>query len=235
MYGGPDKQKNSDMLLLNKFISLIILSCAKIFYKYNILDIKSKYLLIIDKHRKINFKQIHPILLEMLILAEDRKYYYHIGIDVIAILRAIYFTLKGKRQGASTITQQYIRVLINDYEITIRRKIIEIFLALLVNAKIDKRLVLCNYLSIAYFGFNMDGIDSVFYHLNQTNNLTSYQAASIIARLKYPQKRDNFQFRQSLLERRIMYLNELYKKKNEICYIKQKKPAVYPYPALDEM
>lgn len=69
-------------------------------------------------------------LVTFLIIGEDHRYYKHIGFDVVGICRAIYRDVfQGKREGASTIEQQLVRVLIEDYRYSIRRKIKEIFLA----------------------------------------------------------------------------------------------------------
>lgn len=69
-------------------------------------------------------------LVRFLIVAEDNRFYNHPGYDVVGICRAIYKDVcKGKREGASTIEQQLVRVLTGDYRFSVRRKIKEIYLA----------------------------------------------------------------------------------------------------------
>lgn len=62
-------------------------------------------------------------LVAFLVEGEDHRYYKHIGFDVIGIGRAIYRDVfLGKREGASTIEQQLVRVLTEDYRYSLRPK-----------------------------------------------------------------------------------------------------------------
>ena len=66
-------------------------------------------------------------LVRFLVVAEDHRFYSHSGYDVIGICRAFYKNVfRGKREGASTIEQQLVRVLTEDYRYSFRRKINEI-------------------------------------------------------------------------------------------------------------
>lgn len=77
------------------------------------------------------------ILIDFLILAEDHRNKYHIGVDVIAICRAIYRRLRfSVKEGASTIEQQLVRVVTGDYRDSISRKIKEIMLAVYIRKKV---------------------------------------------------------------------------------------------------
>ena len=145
----------------NLIISIITIPIALLFYSFNLMGIKETYIMILRKHNDIIPPIVPPILLEFIVLGEDRKYFYHFGIDPIAIIRAIFANFRGELQGASTITQQYIRILSRNYEMTYKRKIKEIFLALLLNSKFEKIDVIQKYLAIAYYGYNMEGINDV--------------------------------------------------------------------------
>lgn len=199
--------------LINNSISPFILLVAKIFYHTNIWEIKENYLIIIEKHKQIKSNSVPLLLINMLILAEDRKYMNHMGIDVVAIIRAIISNWRGHLQGASTITQQYIRVLSSCYEFTIKRKLKEIFLSLLLFHKLNKEDVLKNYLTVAYFGYGMVGWKNAVSSLNfSQNSLTSYQAATLIARLKYPDRKEKDIRLEQVRRSRAIYLNNTYKK-----------------------
>ena len=199
------------MKKLNKIISKYLLKVAKYCYRNNYFRLKNYYDIAIENHSKIKKVYYPKILIDMLIIAEDRKYYSHIGIDIFAIIRAIYFNLVGKPQGASTLPQQYIRVLTSYYEWSLKRKITEIFLALLLNDIFTKEDIVNNYLNIAYFGHNMYGIDNAISRMKIfIDNITIEQAASLVARLKYPQPENNHNYKNALIKKRTIYLTNIY-------------------------
>lgn len=127
--------------------------------------------------------------INMLILAEDKRFLSHLGFDPIAVIRAIYLLFfKRKLQGASTIEQQFVRTITRRYEITLSRKVREILLASILSASFPKNQIASAYLSVAYFGWQMNGIEQVCNKLSiNPASVTPKQAANIIARLKYPE------------------------------------------------
>ena len=131
------------------------------------------------------------ILLEKLVLVlEDRRFYYHPGFDLFSIFRASLRRIQKRRitGGASTIEQQFVRTVTNRREYKISRKIREIFLATLISAKYEKNLILRVYLKIAYVGYNLAGVAqaSLFFYNKEVQNLNLRQASYIAALLKYP-------------------------------------------------
>ena len=73
------------------------------------------------------------------IAAEDRTFYTNSGIDPKGILRAAFSNAKGNAtQGASTITQQYVKILYLSQERTLSRKVKEAFLSLKVQQEKSK-------------------------------------------------------------------------------------------------
>lgn len=223
------------MLKLNKIISKFLLSLARYCYRNNYLNLKSYYFIALEKHFNIKKVNYPRILIDVLILAEDRKFFSHIGIDIFAIIRAIYFNIVGKQQGASTIPQQYIRVLTSYYQWSIKRKITEIFLALLLNDIFSKKDIANNYLNIAYFGHNMYGIDKAMSKMKiSVNNITIEQAASLIARLKYPQPETENDYKNVLIKKRTMHLTKIYMasiQKQKKWYNQPIKPTAYSHSA----
>jgi membrane carboxypeptidase/penicillin-binding protein len=128
-------------------------------------------------------------LLNTLILAEDRRFLFHPGVDPVAVVRALFSLLfLGKLQGASTIEQQLVRTVTKRYNLSITRKLREMFLALLVSSSFPKEQIAKAYLSIAYFGWQMNGIDQACDRLSiNVKDASLSDAAEIIARLKYPE------------------------------------------------
>ena len=131
------------------------------------------------------------IPLEKLILVlEDRRFYYHPGFDLFSIFRASFRRIQKRRitGGASTIEQQFVRTITNRREYKIARKIREIFLAILISAKYEKNLILRVYLKIAYTGYRSVGVHkaSELFYNKQIQELDFTQASHIAALLKYP-------------------------------------------------
>ena len=130
-----------------------------------------------------------PNLVFMLIAAEDHRYGKHPGVDIISVFRAVWRTLFcGRREGASTIAMQLVRVVTGRYDRTIKRKFVEMCLAVQLTRNFHKNDIPKMYLAIAYYGWKMNGLmqASRRLHLNQSN-LSKFEAAFVIARLKYPE------------------------------------------------
>lgn len=96
-----------------------------------------------------------PLLVKTLILIEDRRYYRHLGIDPIAIGRAVRVNLQENGEaveGGSTLTQQLARSLFLNNRKTLPRKISEAFLAVALELKYSKEEILEAYLNAVYWG-----------------------------------------------------------------------------------
>ena len=99
--------------------------------------------------------EIYPeILVIALVLGEDKRFWTHQGIDLKAILRAVYQTcFCGCIQGGSTLEQQLVRTITAKYDPTLKRKLREMILALCIQTIMPKKIVPHLYLSLAYFGW----------------------------------------------------------------------------------
>lgn len=93
---------------------------------------------------------------------EDERFYTHHGVDLRAILRALYVNWrnKGVSEGGSTLTQQYVRNSFIKPEPTLTRKIKEAALAYQLEQKYSKDKILEMYLNTVYFGEGCYGIES---------------------------------------------------------------------------
>ncbi len=134
-----------------------------------------------------------PIHISQAFLAiEDRRFYSHIGIDIIGLLRAAWVNfLSGRvRQGGSTLTQQLAKNLFLTREKTIKRKIQEAFLALWLENRFNKDQLLSIYLNRTYFGSGVYGIDAAAHKFfnKKPRNLSLYQAAVIAGLPKAPSR-----------------------------------------------
>ena len=183
------KQIHFKSRLVNKFLSRIINNLATILYTKDYKNLKIQLDLTYNIFKKNLENVISKSLVDCLILAEDKRFFKHRGIDFIAIIRAIKNNiLTNTLQGGSTIEQQLTRKLLRLYSRTYRRKIKEVLLASTVDYVLPKKDIPAVYLTTAYFGWKMNGIIETCKTLNlQINNIRPFHAASIIARLRYPE------------------------------------------------
>jgi monofunctional glycosyltransferase len=131
---------------------------------------------------------VPSIFVKALIIAEDHRSKLHPGIDVIAMARALWVRVTlGQIQGASTIEQQFVRVVSNRYERTPARKLREQMLALMVVRRVNKQAVASAYLSIAFYGSGSVGVKGLKAQFGEDLSLVSFnQALQMVAQLKYP-------------------------------------------------
>lgn len=114
---------------------------------------------------------------------EDKNFYNHNGFDFLRILKAIFVNIKNKKivQGASTISQQYIKNLYLTFDKTWERKIQEAFLTLELETHYSKDEILEGYLNTINFGAGNYGIkEASKYYFNKEPKDLSLSEASII-------------------------------------------------------
>ncbi len=147
-------------------------------------------------------------LVKTLVAAEDQRFWSHRGVDIPAIVRAIYSAIFRRRlQGASTIEQQLVRTLTNDRKLTFGRKLREIGLACVVGDFLTKREVAILYLCCAYYGWRMNSLGEACGRMGLSAKTVGYHhSAELVARLKYPEPEcASVAWRQSM-ERRATYI-----------------------------
>ncbi|GAA1583464.1 transglycosylase domain-containing protein [Actinoplanes couchii] len=127
------------------------------------------------------------------ITAEDRGFVDHYGVSVRGLLRALWSNVvSDSGQGASTITQQYVRNAYLTQERTVSRKAKEAALALKVESQFSKDQILERYLNTIYFGRGAYGIEAAAhaYFGTSVDQLTTYQGAILAAMVKDPTRGD---------------------------------------------
>lgn len=124
------------------------------------------------------------------IATEDANFYYHIGIDPFAIMRAakVNFQNNAVSQGASTITQQLAKSAFLTPERTMKRKILEAIFALKIEKHYTKDEILDQYLNQVPYGANAYGIETAsnIYFGKHAKELTLDEAALLAALPKAP-------------------------------------------------
>jgi monofunctional glycosyltransferase len=168
----------------------------------------SRFLLSREARPKAARQSLPPILIRALVLGEDRRFYTHSGIDVLSVVSAPWRLVRRRKiSGASTIEQQLVRVLTGDKSRSLARKLREMRLARILDMLYTKSEIAEIYMAVAYFGWNMNGIDQACRRLSiDLSCMTPRQAAGLVARLKYPEPRVASQQRDRCIARRTEYL-----------------------------
>ena len=158
-----------------------------------------------------NSEKPNPRMCEFLILAEDHRFPRHPGFDILALCRAAWKTLFcDSRQGGSTIAMQLVRTVEGRREMTIRRKIIEIVLAVLLSRYIPTHKIPILYLWSAYYGWNMEGFERACIALRiDPKHSTAIEDAYLIACLKYPQRKMDELIHKEKIQRRAAHIISL--------------------------
>lgn len=161
----------------------------------------------------ITLDDVPQKLIDTLIYVEDRSFYEHYGVNPWAIIRAMLVNLKAGKtvQGGSTITQQLVKNYFLTREKSFDRKIRELFMSLIVDARYGKEQVLEMYLNEIYLGHGSKdiygfGLASYFYFGVPVNELTWDQVALMVGMIKGPSLYDPRRNQQRALERRNLVL-----------------------------
>jgi penicillin-binding protein 1A len=121
---------------------------------------------------------------------EDRRFYHHPGIDPIGVVRAAARDLRagGRREGASTLTQQLARTLYLSNRRTFARKAKEVGLALLIEQQLTKNQILELYLNRVYLSGGVYGVEAMSEHMfrKPARALTLPEAALIAGLIQAP-------------------------------------------------
>jgi membrane peptidoglycan carboxypeptidase len=151
---------------------------------------KSKIGRFAEQNREsIPLAEIPQSMQDAAMAAEDRTFYSNSGIDPKGILRAAFSNAKGNAtQGASTITQQYVKILYLSQERTFSRKVKEAFLSLKVQQEQSKAAILEGYLNTIYFGRGAYGVQAAAnaYFDKPAKKLTVPESAMLAAILNSP-------------------------------------------------
>lgn len=156
-----------------------------------------------ENRTRVSLDQMSPYIKDALISIEDSRFYEHGGVDTTGILRALVSTARGNKQGASTITQQYVnnvinsslesegkgdQVLLNGVNKGVGDKLREMKLAIALEKKFTKEQILEGYLNIVFFNRDAYGIEAAsrFFFSTTAKDLTLPQAALLAGVVNSP-------------------------------------------------
>lgn len=165
-------------------------------------------------HNMVQLNDLPKYVYESIIAIEDRRFWHHCGIDVFGILRALYnnFSKNKVTQGGSTLTQQLAKNIFLVPNRSIKRKIQELVLSLMIEHKFTKKQILTIYLNRVYFGSGAYGIDAAAFRLfgKRAKYLKLHEAAKLAACLKSPTNYSPIHNPDKSDERTISVLNSMY-------------------------
>lgn len=174
-----------------------------------------------NKQTYVTLDKISDYVIDAFISIEDKRFYNHQGVDFIRIGGAIISDIKNQEfvEGASTITQQYVKNLYLSNDKTIERKLNEVLIAMNIERQYSKDEILTGYLNSIYFDSGIYGIEdaSIFYFNKHAKDLTLVEACSLASIPKSPSSYSPIKNPENNKERRNLVLYELYQD-NKIDY-----------------
>jgi penicillin-binding protein 1B len=168
-----------------------------------------------EDRQLVRYNQVPRHFIDALIAVEDKRFYFHRGVDPKGLLRAAVSTATGRGvQGGSTITQQLVKNFFLTPERTLKRKANEMLMAILLELHYEKNDILETYLNEVYFGqdgtrgIHGVGLASQFYFGRSVEQLKPHHSALLVAMLKGPTYYNPRRNPERALERRNLVLAE---------------------------
>ncbi|WNE97488.1 transglycosylase domain-containing protein [Streptomyces luomodiensis] len=173
----------------------------------------------------VKLKDVSPYMRQAIVAIEDARFYQHGAVDLKGVLRAVNTNAQegGVSQGASTLTQQYVKNVFveeagNDKEKvaqatrqSIGRKIKELKYAIKVEKELGKKRILENYLNITFFGQQAYGIEAASqrYFSKSAKDLNLEQSAMLAGLVQSPSRYDPINAPETAKERRNTVLRRM--------------------------
>ncbi len=148
-----------------------------------------------EKRKWVSLEEIPEDMAHALVAIEDKRFYTHNGVDWLRTGKAAINMFTGSRTfGGSTITQQLIKNLTHQDDVTVQRKLLEIFQALEFEKKYDKDDILEWYLNVVYFGEGCYGVQTAAqtYFGKDVSELSLAECAAIVGITNLPTYYDPF-------------------------------------------
>ncbi|MDR0889049.1 MAG: transglycosylase domain-containing protein [Oscillospiraceae bacterium] len=161
----------------------------------------------------VSYDEIPTDLVNAAVAIEDKRFNEHSGVDWWRTLAAISnFAGGDSSYGASTITQQLIKNITQEDDVTVNRKMQEIFRALAVEERYSKKEIMEWYLNTIYLGEGCYGVQSAaqVYFAKDVSELTTAECASLIAITNNPSIFDPYINEENNRNRQLTILSEMY-------------------------
>lgn len=157
----------------------------------------------------VGYSQLPRDLVHAAVAIEDKRFYVHRGVDWIRTAKGVINMVTGQDiQGGSTITQQLIKNVTDEDQVTVKRKITEIFRALELEKNNSKEEILEWYLNYIYLGEGCSGVytASYAYFGKDVSDLTLAECASLVSITNNPSLYNPYSNREKNKERQQLVL-----------------------------
>ncbi len=154
-----------------------------------------------SKRKIIGFNDLPPHLVKAIVVTEDRSFFEHYGVNIRGILRALVRRYDNSdpnspiaRQGGSSITQQLVKNLLLSPERTMRRKVAEAYMSIILETRLSKERIFELYCNQVYLGqqsgFSINGFGEAAdsYFGKDVTNLTLPEAALLAGLIRSPNR-----------------------------------------------
>ena len=172
-----------------------------------------RQLLALENRIWVTYDEIPENVINATVAIEDKRFWIHDGVDWQRTLAAsANMFLGGSTYGGSTLTQQLIKNLTQEKDVTVRRKLMEIFKALDFEEHYTKEEILEWYLNTIYLGEGAYGIKSAanVYFGKELNELTVKECACLIGITNNPSRYDPYIYPEFNERRTLTILQQMY-------------------------
>lgn len=174
--------------------------------------------LYLENREVVPLSKISTDLIDAVVAVEDQRFYEHNGVDPIGLARAVVVNLTDGfgQEGASTITQQYIRntILLDERtDISLARKVREAYLAMELEKRHSKSEILEMYLNAIYFGEGAYGAQAASrtYFAKSADELNLAEAALLAGLPQQPSRLNPYDNLDGAVRRRDEVLGDMFK------------------------
>src|SRR4029078_11831259 len=173
------------------------------------------------KRKVIGFSDLPPHLVKAITVTEDRSFFEHYGVNVRGIIRALIRRYDSDpnspiaRQGGSSITQQLVKNLLLSPERTLRRKVAEAYMSIILETRLSKEKIFELYCNQVYMGqqagFSVNGFGeaSSAYFNKDVTTLTLPDSAFLAGIIRSPNRYNPYHDLETATARRIQVLDNM--------------------------
>jgi penicillin-binding protein 1B len=190
----------------------------------------------LENRRPAPLNQIPQHLKDAVVVTEDVRFWHHPGVDPLGVMRALFRNIraKGVAEGGSTLTQQLVKNYYLTSERTYKRKVMEAFMALVLDARYSKEEILEAYLNDIYLGRNRSisilgvGEASRFFFGKPVSEISVGEAALLAGMIRSPNNYSPFEYPERAMQRRNTVLDLLLRNKkiNQATYDKERSASL---------
>jgi penicillin-binding protein 1B len=173
------------------------------------------------KRRVVGFDDLPPDLIKAITVTEDRAFFEHHGVNIRGIIRALLRRYDSdpssplSRQGGSSITQQLVKNLLLSPERTLKRKLAEAYMSVILETRLSKKEIFALYCNQVYLGqqsgFSINGFGeaSSAYFNKDVTNLTLPESAFLAGLIRSPNRYNPFHDLETARSRRNQVLESM--------------------------